>query len=211
MSLGIANMHWDGKWVGIKKYPLLWFPAISRRSGQDVYLPLSICATKAHVYEMNWLWSSLGNHFSGNNNVIILTGGRNPRIYEMNGVFFTSLSEDSRLLFRKWQQANVPSTVVAVQTEPKSSEKDGNRLSAWYLARRRKLLKNGTNYHNNSAFISADKFFFPPFFLISARKLASCGCLHSACIYEQRSKHRLYTPMYVRRHVSYYLSDISFD
>lgn len=103
-----------------------------------MYLPLSICATKAHAYEMNWLWSSSGNNFSGNNNVIILTGGRNPRIYEMKGVLFkplfTSFSEDSRLLFRKWQQANVPSTVVAVQTEPKSSEKDGNRLSAeeWY-------------------------------------------------------------------------------
>lgn len=128
-----------------------------------MYLPLSICATKAHVYEMNWLWSSLGNHFSGNNNVIVLTGGRNPRIYEMNGVLFTSLSEDSRLLFRKWQQANVPSTVVAVQTEPKSSGKDGNRLSVWYSARRRKLLKNGNNYHNKSAFISADKFFFLSF------------------------------------------------
>lgn len=165
---------------------------------------------------MKWTdFSSLGNHYSGNNNVIILTGGRNPRIYEMKGVLFkplfTSFSEDSLLLFRKWQQANVPSTVVVVQTEPKSSEKDGNRLSAWYLARRRKLLKNGTNYHNKSAFISVDKFFFPPFFLISARKLAWCGCLNSACIYEQRSKHRLYNPIYVRWHVSYYLSDISFD
>lgn len=56
-----------------------------------MYLPLSICATKAHAYEMNWLWSSLGNHYSGNNNVIILTGGRNPRIYEMKGVLFKPL------------------------------------------------------------------------------------------------------------------------
>lgn len=94
----------------------------------------------------------------------------------------------NRAWFRKGLQANFLCIIVIGQTERKSSGKDRNRPSAQYLARHRKLPKNGSNYHNKSAFISLDKFF-----LIFLRKRTPCGCLYSAhiqCMFKQTYRDR---------------------